>query len=104
MLFFCVQTFDISSKLLFQLKNKYPQIYKKVESFQKKVFINLKTYYEVGVDIGVFKEDVNPLLLALDDQKFFEMLSEQEILRDNNIEVLEAFAHHYKMKFGGILK
>lgn len=104
MLFFCVQTFDISSKLLLQLKNKYPQIYRKVESFQKKVFLNLKSYYEVGVDIGVFKEDVNPLLLALDDQKFFEMLSEQDILRDNHIEVLEAFAHHFRMKFRGILR
>lgn len=104
MLFFCVQTFDISSKLLLQLKNKYPQIYKKVESFQKKVFLNLMSYYQVGVEIGVFKEDVNPMLLALDDQKFFEMLSEQTILRDHNIEVLDAFAHHFKMKFGGILK
>ncbi|MCB9187766.1 MAG: TetR/AcrR family transcriptional regulator [Flavobacteriales bacterium] len=104
MLFFCVQTFDISNKLLFQLESSYPKIYKKVESFQRKVFVNLKSYYEVGIDIGVFKEDVNPLLLALDDQKFFEMLSERDLLKDHNIEVLDAFAHHFKMKFRGILK
>lgn len=104
MLFFCVQTYDVSSKLLLQLQNNYPAIFRKVEKFQRKVFLNLKSYYEVGIDIGIFREDLNALLLAMDDQKFFEMLSEQTLLKENNIEVLEAFSQHYRVKFKGILK
>lgn len=102
-LFFCVQTFDISSKLLFELKMSYPDIFRKVELFQKKVFQNLKSYYEVGIDIGVFKADLDPLLLALDDQKFFELLSEKKVLKENGIEVLPAFSQHFRVKFKGIL-
>ncbi len=103
MLFFCVQTFDVSGKLLLQIQNNYPHIFKKVQKFEKKVFLNLKSYYEVGKDIGVFKEDLNPILLAMDDQQFFEMLGNSVLLKENNIEVLEAFSHHFRMKFTGIV-
>ncbi len=103
MLFFCVQTFDVSGKLLLQIQNNYPHIYKKVEKFEKKVFLNLRSYYEVGKDIGVFKEDLNPMLLALDDRQFFEMLSNSELMQENNIAVLEAFSQHFRMKFMGIV-
>jgi len=65
--------------------------------------LDLKSYYEIGIEIGVFKPDTNPLLLSLDDQKFFDLLSNQDILKENNIEVLEAFNHHYKVKFSGLL-
>jgi len=104
MLFFCVQTFDVSGKLLLQIQNNYPHIYKKVEIFEKKVFLNLRSYYEVGKDIGVFRADLNPMLLALDDRQFFEMLSNSELMQENNIEVLEAFSQHFRMKFIGIIQ
>lgn len=103
MLFFCVQTFDVSGKLLLQIETNYPEIFKKVEKFQKKVFLNLKSYYEVGKDIGVFKKDLNPLLLAMDDEQFFQTLRNSKLLEENNIEVLEAFSHHFRMKFMGIV-
>lgn len=103
MLFFCVQTFDVSGKLLLQIESNYPELFKKVEKFQKKVFLNLKSYYEIGKDIGVFKEDLNPLLLAMDDEQFFQSLRRSEILLENNIEVLEAFSHHFRMKFTGLI-
>lgn len=104
MLFFCVQSFDISGKLLLQIESNYPDIFKKVEKFQKKVFLNLKSYYEIGKDIGVFKEDLNALLLAMDDEQFFQTLRNSALLKENNIEVLEAFSHHFRMKFSGIVQ
>jgi AcrR family transcriptional regulator len=104
MLFFCVQTFDVSAKLLLQIENNYPRIWKKVELFQVNVMQNLKSYYEIGKEIGIFKDEVHPVLLYLNDQKFFEILSNQKILRDNKINVLEAFNHHFQTKFKGILK
>ena len=102
-LFFCVQTFDVSGKLLLQIQDNYPEIFKKVEKFQRKVFLNLKSYYEVGIDIEVFKKDLNPLLLALDDQQFFATLSNDKLLKENNIEILDAFSHHFRMKFTGLI-
>lgn len=103
MLFFCVQTFDISNKLLSQIQKKYPKIWKKAIVFQKRVMQDLVSYYEIGIEIGVFKQDVNPVLLSLDDQQFFNFLSNQSILKENNIEVLAAFNHHFRMKFHGIV-
>ena len=103
MLFFCVQIFDVSNKLLLQIKESYPKIWRKVAVFQKNVMLDLKSYYEIGIEIGVFKSDTNPLLLSLDDQKFFDLLSTQNILKENNIEILEAFNHHYSVKFNGLL-
>jgi hypothetical protein len=103
MLFFCVQTFDISAPILFHIEVNYPKIWKKVEQFQLGVMRNLKSYYEVGIEIGLFKKEMNPFLLYLDDQKFFELLSNQKVLSDHNITVLDAFNHHFSIKFKGIL-
>jgi len=103
MLFFCVQIFDVSNMLLLQIKERYPEIWRKVAVFQKNVMLDLKSYYEIGIEIGVFKSDMNPLLLSLDDQKFFDLLSAQNVLKENNIEVLEVFNHHYSVKFNGLL-
>ena len=44
------------------------------------------------------------MLLALDDRQFFEMLSNSELMQENNIEVLEAFSQHFRMKFMGIIQ
>ena len=103
MLFFCVQTFDVSAPLLMQIEHNYPKIWKKVEQFLLGVMRNLRSYYEVGIEIGMFKTETNPLLLYLDDQKFFELLSNQKVLIDHKISVLDAFNHHFNMKFKGIL-
>ena len=103
MLFFCVQSFDVSSVLLQDIERVYPELWMKVVEFKKNVFHNLKSYYEIGIEIGFFKSDSNPLLLTLQDQQFFDLLSNHKIIVKNNIDVLTAFDHHYKTKFNGIL-
>ena len=103
MLFFCVQSFDVSSVLLQDIERVYPELWFKVAEFKKNVFHNLKSYYEIGIEIGFFKSDSNPLLLTLQDQQFFDLLSNHKIIEKNNIDVLAAFDHHYKTKFNGIL-
>ncbi len=102
MLFFCVQSYDVSSRLLNEIKNDYPQLWKKVILFQKNVLENLQSYFQIGIDKGIFKKDTNPLLLSLEDQQFFDLLSNHEILERNGIDVLSAFNHHYNTKFNGI--
>ncbi|MBL4704851.1 MAG: TetR/AcrR family transcriptional regulator [Flavobacteriales bacterium] len=103
MLFFCVQLFDISTRLMGEIRDHYPDLWKKVLKFQKQTFINLKSYYEIGIDIGAFKSDCNPVLMSLDDQQFFEMLGMNQIIEENDIQVIDAFNHHFKMKFQGIV-
>jgi len=102
-LFYCVQLFDISTNLMNEIKEGHPKLWKVVVNFNRQTYLNLKDYYEVGIEIGVFKADTNPVLMSLDDQQFFQMLGMNDIMQDNNIEVLAAFNHHYKMKFTGIL-
>jgi len=102
MLFFCVQSYDVSSRLLNEIRFHYPELWKKVVVFQRNVLENLQSYFKIGIDIGEFKKEVNPLLLSLEDQQFFELLSNHEILERNGIDVLMAFNHHFKIKFNGI--
>tara|TARA_B110000014_G_scaffold263184_1_gene259119 strand:+ start:734 stop:1333 length:600 start_codon:yes stop_codon:yes gene_type:complete len=102
MLFFCVQSYDVSSRLLNEIRFHYPELWKKVVVFQRNVLENLQSYFKIGIDIGEFKKEVNPLLLSLEDQQFFELLSNHEILERNGIDVLMAFNHHFQTKFYGI--
>lgn len=103
MLFFCVQTFDISSLILVQLESEYPYVWKKVQVFIRQVMLDLISYYEIGIEIGIFKKDANPLLLSLNDQLFFDLLANRDFLKNNNIKVLDAFNHHFKIKFNGLV-
>ena len=104
MLFYCVQLFDVSSKLMNEIRVFYPSLWKMVLSFHKATFLNLKNYYEIGIEIGAFKSEVNSILASLDDQQFFEMLGLQEVIQENEISVIAAFNHHFQMKFSGILE
>jgi AcrR family transcriptional regulator len=103
MLFFCVQTFDISSLILTQLENDFPSVWRRVQVFIRNVMLDLISYYEIGIEIGVFKPDSNPLLLSLNDQQFFDLLANANTLKENNIKVLDAFNHHYSIKFNGLV-
>ena len=102
MLFFCVQLYGVSNKLLNEIKDHYPLIWIKVVAFQKNVFLDLQSYYQIGKEIGVFINDADPLLLSLNDQQFFDLLSKHEILEKNGVDVLTAFNHHYIIKFKGL--
>ena len=104
MLFFCVQSFDVSSVLLKEIKAEYPNLWLKVQEFQKNVFQNLLSYYEIGIEIGVFSNEANPFLLSLSDQQFFESLSQKNIFKNENLDVVCVFNHHYNVRFNGILK
>lgn len=103
MLFFCVQLFDVSTNLMAEIREHYPPLWRKVAKFEKQTFINLKNYYEVGVEIGVFKAGSDPVLLSLDDQQFFEMLGMTNLIQEHGITVLDAFNHHFRTKFSGII-
>ena len=101
MLFFCVQIFDVAQSLLPELKRFYPSIYSMVDDFQSRLFLNLVSYYQIGIDIGKFRSEFSPEFLAQQDQKFLEFLG--EVSKENSEGVLPLFNQHYKLKFEGLM-
>lgn len=103
-LFFCVQAFEISKQILTELEQHYPKTWKKIERFQLNLLVNLKDYYQTGIDLGIFKSSTNALLMSLDDQLFFDLLlKHHNLFGPTSIPVLEAFNQHFQSKFNGII-
>lgn len=103
-LFFCVQAFEVSKGLLTDLEKHFPNAWKKVEKFQLNLLLNLKEYYQTGIDLGIFISTTNALLMSLDDQLFFDLLlKHHNLFGEGKIPVLEAFTQHYQSKFNGII-
>ena len=63
MLFFCVQSYDVSSVLLNEIRQYYPDLWLKVVDFQKGVFKNLQSYYQIGIDIEIFTKKATNLFI-----------------------------------------
>ena len=103
MLFFCVQSYDVSSVLLNEIRQYYPDLWLKVVDFQKGVFKNLQSYYQIGIDIEIFTKKANPFLLSFYDQQFFEFLSKRKSNQKKQLDVIDVFNHHYAMRFDGVL-
>lgn len=103
MLFFCVQFFDISAQYLKDMEQNFPETWDIMVQFQDKVFEDLLTYYKKGVEKGIFISDIKPELLTLDDQLFFNSLSNPDGLKKYQITILDAFKHHFQTKFFSII-
>ena len=102
MLFYCVQSFKVSSTLLFQIKEDYPIHWVKVLSFQKELLNDLEMYYQLGQRIGFYDKSFDPKLLSLDDYQFFDMLSKRNTHEIKDSDVTALFDHHYSLKFNGL--
>ncbi len=103
MLFYCVQSFQVSSKLLFQIKEDYPLHWSKVVLFQRELLKDLELYYQLGQRIGFYDKSFDPSLLSLDDYQFFDMLSKRNKIEKEKMNITELFKHHYQLKFNGLL-
>ncbi len=103
MLFYCVQSFQVSRKLLFQIKEDYPLHWSKVVQFQTELIKDLELYYQLGQRIGFYDKSFDPKLLSLDDYQFFDMLSNTSQIEKDKMNIPELFKHHYQLKFNGLL-
>lgn len=103
MLFYCVQSFQVSSTLLIQIKEDYHDHWSKVVFFQRELLKDLELYYQLGQRIGFYDKSFDPKLLSLDDYQFFDMLTNRNELEKEKMNVTELFKHHYQLKFNGLM-
>ena len=92
----------MSALYLEDLKNYFPKTWADVDLFREKSAENIKTYYQTGMDKGVFRS-FNVDMMAESDLFFFDMMIDAKFLRKHDITVEEAFTQYFKMKFYGVL-
>ena len=100
--FFTTSLKGMSTLYLEDLKNYFPKTWADVDLFREKSAENIKTYYQAGINKGVFRS-FNVDMMAESDLFFFDMMIDAKFLRKHDITVEEAFAQYFKMKFYGVL-
>ena len=100
--FFTKSLKGMSALYLEDLKNYFPKTWADVDLFREKSAENIKTYYQAGINKGVFRS-FNVDMMAATDLFFFDMMIDAKFLRKHDTTVEEAFAQYFKMKFYGVL-
>ena len=93
----------VSNLFLRDLKYLYPNIWQQVLDFQLYSIGVLKAYYAEGIRRGIFI-DINPNIMVLSDQLFFQALSEPNFLISNDLTIQAAFQAYFKMRMFGFVK
>lgn len=94
---------DVSNIFLSDLKEIYPDLWNLINSFKLMALNELKDFYISGIQDGVF-EDINPDLMVLSDELFFDALTNPEYLTSKGLNLQQAFESYFQMRFYGILK
>lgn len=94
---------DVSNVFLSDLKDVYPDLWNLINSFKLLALNELRTFYISGIQDGTF-EDINPDLMVLSDELFFDALTNPEYLTSKGLNLQAAFESYFKMRFNGILK
>ncbi|MCB9185777.1 MAG: TetR/AcrR family transcriptional regulator [Flavobacteriales bacterium] len=94
---------DVSNVFLSDLKEIYPDLWNLINSFKLLALNELRTFYISGIQDGTF-EDINPDLMVLSDELFFDALTNPEYLTSKGLNLKAAFESYFKMRFNGILK
>lgn len=94
---------DVSNVFLSDLKEVYPDLWNLINSFKLLALNELRTFYISGIQDGTF-EDINPDLMVLSDELFFDALTNPEYLTSKGLNLQAAFESYFKMRFNGILK
>lgn len=92
----------MSEIYLNDLRAFYPKSWASVEYYYQKSVDNLKKYYQLGIEKGIFRP-FNTDLMATFDLKFFNMMVDANFLIANRIRIEEAFSEYFNTKFNGIL-
>lgn len=94
---------DVSNLFLSELKEIYPDLWQLIQGFKHAALAVLKTFYVRGISDGVF-ENINPDLMVLSDELFFDALTNPEYLAEKGLNLQSAFDSYFRMRFYGILK
>lgn len=100
---FFAEISGISTEFLLDLKNLYPEIWKRVEFFREYAATLLKAFYSKGIKGGVFN-DIDPAILVLNDKMFFDAISDPEFLMQNGLSLQKAFRDYFTLRTQGLFK
>ncbi len=100
--FFSGKISGISVDFLEDLKQGYPHLWVKVESFRDLAMKVMAAHYQTGMERGIFNRFSLPVLV-MTDQLFFTALTDPKFLEDNKLSLQEAFDQYFRMKLFGIL-
>ncbi|MCF8275894.1 MAG: TetR/AcrR family transcriptional regulator [Flavobacteriales bacterium] len=93
---------DVSNLFLSDLKEVYPDLWELINGFKQMALSILKNFYQDGIADGKF-QDINPDLMVLSDELFFDALTNPEYLTSKGLNLQAAFEGYFKMRFYGIL-
>ncbi len=94
---------DISTLLLHDLKDIFPDLWVRIEEFIDFATGVLESHYKEGIRLGVYN-DLDPAILVLSDRLFFQAISDPNFLNRQNLTIQEAFDQYLKLKFYGMVK
>ncbi len=93
----------ISILFLDDLKKLHPELWERVNSFRMATLAILKEYYKEGIDLKIFK-NISPSLMIASDNYFFTIMADPDFLKENDLNMQNAFEQYFKMKLYGILE
>ncbi len=94
---------DVSNAFLSDLKTIYPDLWELINGFKLMALNELRIFYVSGIADGTF-ENINPDLMVLSDELFFDALTNPEFLAEKGLNLQAAFESYFRMRFYGILK
>ena len=94
---------DVNNLFLSDLKEIYPDLWELINGFKQMALSILKKFYQDGIVDRAF-ENINPDLMVLSDELFFDALTNPEYLASKGLNLQAAFDSYFRMRFYGILK
>jgi AcrR family transcriptional regulator len=95
---------EFSSQFITDIKQKYPELWEKINSFQERALAAAEKFYQHGIEKEIMYAHLNPRVLALTDKIFIHAASNSNFLKEHNISLEEAFDGFFQMKSKGIFK
>lgn len=100
---FFAEISGISTDFLFDLKTLYPEIWKRVEFFRSYAADLLRSFYQQGIELNLFN-DISPALLVASDKMFFDLISDPEFLKEQQLTLQQAFKDYFTLRTKGLFK
>ena len=100
---FFAEISGISTDFLLDLKTLYPEIWKRVEFFRSYAADMLRDFYQQGIELGLFN-DISPALLVASDKMFFDLISDPDFLKTQQLTLQQAFKDYFTLRTKGLFQ
>lgn len=99
---FCRGLTDVSAVFLADIKDMYPEIWSNIVQFRTFSEDVVHNFYKRAIRAGIFS-NINPVILRVSDHLAFERLSDPGFLKENDLELADALAQYFEIRFNGIV-